>query len=183
MFVLAIEILKEKTWCILFCCRKVRTDFRYMFLLWEDGTFQWRCPCNGIQSNIIHELHWTLPPGDSDSHRSLQSWLSALFEMYGASIFGGSTPPPGWRYIIEATMDSKVYFNFLLFAGGRASQCTFFLNSYLVEEVCLWPWPFSMIQMNFSERTVQLFVRISRNRQSAKWLRHWLSVKLWGVKY
>ena len=44
----------------------------------------------------------------------------------------------------------------------------FFLNSYLVEEVCLGPWPFSMMQMNFSERTVQLFVRISRNRQSAK---------------
>ena len=44
-----------------------------MFFVAGGWHFPMEMSLNGIQSNIIHELHGTLPPGDNDSHRSLQS--------------------------------------------------------------------------------------------------------------
>ena len=74
MFLLAIEILKEKAWFMFALLHESQDRFQICFLLWEDGTFQWRCPW--MESNRISYMSCMEPepPGDSDSHRSLQSW-------------------------------------------------------------------------------------------------------------
>lgn len=118
MCLLAIEILKEKSQDI----------FQIFFLLGERWQFPMEMSRNGIQSKYHSWVTFNPTTRREWQSQICQSWCLQCLKC--TSIFGGSTPP-GWRYIIEGTRDSKIYFHFLLFAGGGAYQCVFFSEQLL----------------------------------------------------
>ena len=78
---------------------------------------------NGIQSNIIHELHWTLPPGDSDSHRSVRVDACIVWNVRCKYLWWLNTTTRMTFTLVKRPGIPRLTLIFYCFGGGRASQC------------------------------------------------------------